>query len=358
MAEPVERILLLVHHEPNRRLLHNLLAESYEVVTARKTEELQQAFDLAIADLPSLHALGAEAVAARKRLDAPVFLPFLLLAQPTGGAGRQQLWQVVDESLSIPVSKAELQTRVSVLLRQRQLSLQLELRNRDLEAFARGLTHEVRAPLRAIRGFAQLLAQDQANRLTDEGRRDLTRILSAIDEMEELVEGLLDYLRHGRGAVQLETMPLALLIEGCLHQLADVISARGAQVTVEGATPNVRVDPRFFRLALTNLLSNAIKFVAPGVEPRVTVAARVEGGWCRIEVRDNGIGIPAEQLGHIFEPFTRLHGVEAYPGVGLGLATAYKAIRWMGGRLGCTSSPGQGSTFWLEVEHAAEGTGE
>jgi signal transduction histidine kinase len=102
-------------------------------------------------------------------------------------------------------------------------------------------------------------------------------------------------------------------------------------------------------IVLSNLLSNALKFTAPGVPPRVTIAASVAGDIRRIAVEDNGIGIAPEHQQRIFQPFAHLHAVEEYPGIGLGLATVTKAVELMGGRLGVTSAPGKGSTFWIEL---------
>ena len=107
----------------------------------------------------------------------------------------------------------------------------------------------------------------------------------------------------------------------------------------------VYADPALLKAALTNLLANALKFVAPGVSPRVAMAASVTPDGCRLCVTDNGTGIPPEHQVRIFQPFVRLHGVEEYAGFGLGLASVQKATELMGGRVGVLSVPGEGSTF-------------
>ena len=120
-------------------------------------------------------------------------------------------------------------------------------------------------------------------------------------------------------------------------------------MSVQGDHVLLRADPRLLKVALTNLLANALTFVAPGVPPHVTLKAGVTGGACRIEVADNGIGIAPEDQARLFSPFVQLHGVEEYPGVGLGLATVRKVVELMGGRVGVTSMPDAGSTFWIEL---------
>jgi signal transduction histidine kinase len=144
------------------------------------------------------------------------------------------------------------------------------------------------------------------------------------------------------------------VIESCLRHLQAEIQARAAQVTVREAHVTLHADPTLVKLALTNLLANALMFVAPGVPPRIIITAGVAGGVCRIEVTDNGIGITPEDQGRLFIPFVRLHGVEEYSGIGLGLATVRKAVELTGGHVGVTSVPGAGSTFWIELSPVEE----
>jgi signal transduction histidine kinase len=149
-------------------------------------------------------------------------------------------------------------------------------------------------------------------------------------------------------------MSLHSVIASCLRQLQAEIQARDTRVTVRGDEVVLYADPTLLKYALTNLLANALIFVAPGVSPEVTVAAAMARGVCRIEVTDNGIGIRPEDQVRLFTPFVRLHGVEEYPGIGLGLATVRKAIELMGGHVGVTSVPGAGSTFWIEFSTMEE----
>lgn len=351
MAVSTNRILLLLGHPENCRLLCQWLSGRYSVTICDPPDRLNGPFDLAILDGLGLEKFGEAALLDRKKSEEPVFLPYLLVVSRRDvGMVTRHLWRTVDELLLTPIEKTELQARVEILLRSRRLSLELSLRNADLEALVHAAMHELRAPLRAIGGFARMLAEEQAERLDEQGRKDLQRIIASAEEAEHLARRLLDFAQMGRGPLRLEPVPLDILLQGCLQRLADEIQAREAEVSVEGEFPTVRTDPVLLQMILTNLLTNALKFVAPGVRPRLVITATRYGPWCRIAVRDNGIGIAPEDQARIFRPFGRLHGPEDYPGVGLGLSTAQKAALWMGARLGLESTPGQGSTFWVEVE--------
>jgi signal transduction histidine kinase len=172
--------------------------------------------------------------------------------------------------------------------------------------------------------------------------------------MRELVDGLIGFSRLGREEIQLQEVDLGLISESCLRILQQEIQSRNAQVLLASELPVVLANPTLLRMALVNLLSNALKFVALGVQPQVMLSAQTLSGVCRIEVRDNGIGIAPEHHARLFAPFVQLHGIEEYPGIGLGLATVRKAVELMGGRVGLTSSPGEGSTFWIELNTTIE----
>jgi signal transduction histidine kinase len=275
-------------------------------------------------------------------------LPVLLLTSRQGvDLVTRHLWRTIDEVVLRPIEKVELQARVEILLRARRLSVELRQRQTDLETFSHAMTHELRAPLRVIAGFAQEL--QVATTQGDQEQHCLHRILAATSQAQGLITSLLAFGRLGHGAVRRQPVSLHDVVGSCLRQLQTELQARQDRVSVRGDHVLVHADPRLLKLALTNLLANAVTFVAPGVPPHVTLKAGVTGGVCRIEVTDNGIGIAAEDQARLFTPFVRLHGVEEYPGIGLGLATVQKAVELMGGRVGVTSVPGAGSTFWIEL---------
>ena len=259
------------------------------------------------------------------------------------------LWQSVDDSITMPVSKLELQSRVEILLRARRISLELKLRNEDLEAFIQAMSHDVRASVRAVTLFAEAASMSEAGRLSPEGKQDLERIRWAAQEMRELIDSLLNFSKLGRGEVRYEPINLRTYIETCLRTVEGEIRDRNADIKIQGKPRVVPADPALLKIAITNLLSNAIKFVPKGVRPKITVSASVKENLCRIEINDNGIGIAEEDQQRIFMPFVRLYSEEQFPGIGLGLPSVRKAVELMGGRVGVDSKPGYGSRFWIEL---------
>jgi len=221
--------------------------------------------------------------------------------------------------------------------------------NAELQAFSFSVSHDLRAPLRAMQGFSQALLEDYGDRLDEPGRAYARRIAEAASRMDVLIQDILTYSRLSTKEFQPETIDLQSVLERVLDQMAPEIEAREAQVTVVPPLPPVVGQAAILSQVLENLVSNALKFVGPGVRPRVRVwAERSEGKTC-LWVEDNGIGIAPEHHDRIFQVFERLHGVESYPGTGIGLAIVRRGIERMGGAVRLESSLGEGSRFCCEL---------
>jgi signal transduction histidine kinase len=340
----LSRILTLLDNAANARILRDLLARHHEVIATPSDDT-----DLAIIDAASVNA-HAEFLRERKRAEDPVFFPVLLVtARQNAGIYSGPIANLADEIVLTPVEKVELFARIEMLLRARRLSLELRLRKDDLEAFIHAMTHDLRAPLRTVSGFAEAMAEDQGERLNDDGRRQLDRIQGAVRQMWELIESLVAFSRIGRKAVKMKTVDLDLAIENCVKEMKQEIEMRGAQVEKCGQLGLAEADSSLLKIAICNLLSNAIKYVDKGVTPHVEISALRGGGKVHLQFRDNGIGLREEDQQKIFTPFVRLHGEEDYPGLGLGLSATRKVVEIIGGQSGVVSAPGKGSTFWIEL---------
>jgi light-regulated signal transduction histidine kinase (bacteriophytochrome) len=260
----------------------------------------------------------------------------------------------VADQVAIGIQQARLHAQVqrhAAELEQRVAERTAELReiNAELESFSYSVSHDLRAPLRSIQGFAQILLEEYDDRLEAAGRDYLQRIMAAARRMDALTEDLLTYSRLSRASVELMAVSLEAVVEEVLTQLEGDIRGNAACVTVE--KPLLKVMGHYATLVqvVANLLTNSIKFVAPGVRPQVRVWTEGRDDRVCLRLRDNGIGIAPDYQERIFRVFERLHGPETYPGTGIGLSIVRKGMDRMGGEVGVESAPGQGSTFWLEL---------
>jgi PAS domain S-box-containing protein len=226
---------------------------------------------------------------------------------------------------------------------------ELQETNAELETFSYSVSHDLRAPLRAMHGFAQALLEDYSDRLNSVGKDYARRILEAAGRMEAMIHDLLVYSRLKRTQVQLCPVSLQGVVEETLRQLETEIRKHDAEIIVGKPLPEAMAHRANLIQVLANLVENAVKFVGPGVRPKVRISAKEDNGWVHLCVEDNGIGIALDQQERIFGVFERLHGVETYPGTGIGLAIVRKEITRMGGKIGVESTPGQGSRFWVEL---------
>lgn len=348
----MNRILLLLDNKTNRALLAEWLRQHYEVILPDQEVSLATAFDLCLLDGSTLDRRWQE-VQTRKAVDEPTFLPFILItSHRETELVTRHLWKTVDELIRTPIEKVELQARVEMLLRTRRLSLELRLRNEDLRSLLHAMTHDLRAPIRAVKGFSELLGQEDHEHLSEQGLHDLERIQSAAVQMQELVDGLVSFARVEYSEEDFQPIQLDTIITQCRQQLEYDIERSQATINVQETFPLVQGNKTLLIVAISNLLSNALKFVAPGTQPVIQIQATLINGMCRLEIADNGIGITAQDQKRIFSPFVQLHGVEVYGGVGLGLATVRKIVEMLQGRIGITSQPGQGSVFWIELRPA------
>ena len=221
----------------------------------------------------------------------------------------------------------------------------------ELEAFTFSVSHDLRTHLVTLGGFASILWTDHRAELSPKAQEFLQRIVAASRRMDVFVQDLLSYGRVSRAPVHFEAVSLAEVVESARTVLAGTIAEREAQVVVETALPRVQADHTLLDRAVENLLSNAVKFVPEGRKPVVRLRARVHEYHVRFEVEDNGIGIAPEDVDKVFRAFERLDPGR-FPGTGVGLSIVQKAVERMGGEVGVTSKPGEGSTFHILLRAA------
>lgn len=217
--------------------------------------------------------------------------------------------------------------------------------NRSLEIFSHSISHDLRAPLRAISGFAGILKQDYGEKLGDEGKSYLDRIDAAADRMNNLMRDILAYSHASRGNLSFSSVSLHKLVQQLIGEFP--VEQRG-YFEIVNELPDVTANPTLLSQCLANLLSNAVKFVPKGDPPKIRISAEREGDFVKLWVEDNGIGIAPENQQRIFQAFERVQ-TEGYEGTGIGLAIVAKGIERMGGRVGVESALGTGSRFWIQL---------
>lgn len=230
----------------------------------------------------------------------------------------------------------------------RQRTAQLEETVHSLETFSYTVAHNLRGPLRALQGISQATLEDYGAQLDPRGHEYLTRIRDSAVRMDSLICDLLGYDKVAREKPRLEDVSLDHAIRLSLQTLASQILASQARIHISPDLPAVRANESTLVQALTNLLSNGLKFVPPGATPVLEISSSRLGDTVRLEIRDHGIGIPPEHHQRVFEIFERVSD-PIYPGNGIGLPIARIGIERMGGKIGVISTPGYGSTFWIEL---------
>jgi PAS domain S-box-containing protein len=228
----------------------------------------------------------------------------------------------------------------------------LRTTNEQLEAFVYSIAHDLRAPLRSMIGYSQLLSDDHTSTLNDEGRHLLKRIQASSEFMDKLLLDLMAYGRTARAEIESHPVDLKRAWDAALFQCATQIEDSRATVETFEPLPMVMAHEATLGQALANLLSNALKFVESGNRPQVRLWAEDRGDCVRVWMQDNGIGIPVDQHERIFRVFERSHGAR-YVGTGIGLSIVRKGLERMNGKVGLESEPGKGSRFWIELPKAS-----
>jgi PAS domain S-box-containing protein len=228
-----------------------------------------------------------------------------------------------------------------------------EQTNAELEAFSYSVSHDLRAPLRAIEGYASALDQDYGNTLNEEARGYLHEIQSAATRMNRLVRDLLEYSRLSRNELPIRPVHVRSCVAIALKETGEPEASLSVSIP-----DDVRVSGNEQTLvqAILNLIGNGLKFHKPGERSHLEISAEVRGNRVRISVKDNGIGIAPEHQARIFRVFERLHGSEEYPGTGIGLAIVKRAAERMNGSVSVVSQLGVGSTFSIDLPKSGSGT--
>jgi light-regulated signal transduction histidine kinase (bacteriophytochrome) len=234
---------------------------------------------------------------------------------------------------------AELEARVQ------ERTAELEATNQELASFSYSVSHDLRAPLRAMDGYARMLEEDYAARLDDEGRRLLKVVRDNAGRMGRLIDDLLDFSRLGRQPMALQAVDMGALV----REVVDEVRGTQAAAVELGELPNASGDHALLKQVWLNLVFNAFKYSSKQSAPRIDIGGRVEGADNRYWVRDNGVGFDMRYADKLFGVFQRLHRAEDFPGTGVGLAIVQRVITRHRGRVWAESAPGAGACFHFSL---------
>lgn len=256
-------------------------------------------------------------------------------------------------SIATAIALFPLLPQIFALLQEVKLSgrrgADLEIANQELEAFAYSVSHDLRAPLRAMRGLSDALVEDHIKEISLPAQDYLNKINEAAGRMDELIKDILELSRVSRGTFDLTAVEIGAAVQAAKAQLTDDTERSGAVIRVESDLGKVRANPALLTQVIANLLSNSIKFMTPGRKPEIAISSRSDASSVTVTVADNGIGIEPEYQPRIFKMFERLHPSEVYPGTGIGLTIVQKAMARMNGSIALDSTPGQGTHFHIKL---------
>jgi signal transduction histidine kinase len=279
------------------------------------------------------------------RLPVPGFGTLLLLSPdaPSGALPLTDLFTPILERLA---------TSLLLCRRVEERTRALEEANRELEAFAYSVSHDLRAPLRVIDGFSLILLEDYADRLDDEGRRLLNIVRANTCRMDDLIGDILSFSRMSRHEMASAEVDMAGLVREVFAELRQAAPNRVLRLDLADLPP-AHGDRALLRQVWTNLLANAIKFTQPRAEAVIRVGGEATPAETIYRVEDNGVGFDMQYAGKLFGVFQRLHASEDFEGTGIGLAIVKRIVARHGGRVWAEGRPGEGATFCFSLPAGA-----
>jgi len=350
--------VLVVEDNPDmNRLLCDILAadcrteSAFDGIEALKRAE-QDRPDLIVTDVMMPGMSGDDLVREIRQRPALDGVPIIVLTAKADDDLRIRLLREgAQDYVTKPFSSEELRARATNLITLKRARDVLdeaknaaEAANEELEAFSYSVSHDLRAPLRGLDGFSQVLLKEHADRLNEEGRDYLQRIRAAAQRMASLIDDLLRLSRFGRAALDRQAVDLSAMARDIAGALRESDAERVVAFEIEPGLVDVG-DERLLRVALENLLGNAWKFSAKRPRARIGFGRADVDGVRAYAVHDNGAGFNMAHAEKLFVPFQRLHPASQFEGSGIGLATVRRIIRRHGGQIWARGTPGDGATF-------------
>jgi len=304
---------------------------------------------------PVMRSMGAGRDLYAMRSDGSEFPVEIGLNPIDTAEGKRVLATIIDitERKQIERERAQYQQQLESAVAQRTLELshktaELQLALKDLEGFSYSVSHDLRAPLRAIDGFIEILLEEHVTSIDDDGKRMFGVVQENARKMGHLIDDILAFSRAGRLDMEWQEVDMSALVNEVWRELHEARNGRDIRLHAD-PLPLVEGDPRALRQIWSNLLGNAIKFTRTRSAGEIWVAAEPVGDMVRFTVRDNGVGFKPEFANKLFVLFQRLHGMDEFEGTGVGLAIVKRFVQKHGGSVSATAVPDQGATFAFEL---------
>jgi light-regulated signal transduction histidine kinase (bacteriophytochrome) len=224
----------------------------------------------------------------------------------------------------------------------------LEVLNKELEGFSYSVSHDLRAPLRSIAGYAQILEEDYSQKLDDEGNQTLQTIIKNAEKMGQLIDDLLEFSRLGRKGIEKRQVDINKLIEGILQELKAQEQERIINVKIH-PLEEVAVDSQMIKQVWVNLIANALKYTRNTEVAEIEIGSNVATQEICFYIRDNGVGFNMDYKDKLFKVFQRLHSAEEFEGTGVGLALVKRIIDRHGGKIWAEAKENEGATFYFTI---------
>lgn len=335
--------LAFTRNRPDAVILDYLLPDGHTLDLMAKLKGIDANVPILILTAHGSIDLAVRAIkeGADQFLTKPMDLPALLV-----------LLEREIEKAELAKAHKELRSRaqdLEAMIAERTTHLQATIA--ELEGVSYSLSHDMRAPLRTIQSFSQIVLADAKEKLGPEEKELLQKTISAAGRLDRLIQDVLIYSQVARESIELKPLDMEQLLRQIVHERSDWQPPR-AEIEIRGPLAPVRAHEAYLTQCITNLLDNAVKFVPTGRQPRICIWNEAMKNQVRIWFEDNGIGIPKEAQERVFGMFERVHGEKVYPGTGIGLAIVRKAVERMGGAAGVESGVGKGSRFWLQLAGA------
>ncbi len=373
MTRPAARLLIVDDESAQMRALcDTLVLEGYAThgfSSARKalTELRSGEFDLLLTDLMMPEMDGITLINAAREIDSNLgaivmtghgTIDTAVQAMQTGAL--DYLLKPFKLNVILPVIARALDVQrlrrenAELQEREQRRSEELAAAYQDLEAFSYSISHDLRAPLRTVDNYAQILEEDFAQSLGEEGRRVIGIIRQGSQKMDQLIVGLLEFSRAGRERLDLDRIDMTALAGSAAAEAMAAYAGTKADIDIADL-PAVSGDATVIRQVWCNLIGNALKYSAKRPEPRVRISGRIEGREAIYQVEDNGAGFDMRYASRLFGVFQRLHRTEDFAGTGVGLAIVHRIVARHGGRIWAQGAPDVGACFQFALPIAAMG---